>query len=151
MIRRIRLLALPFCVALVWVGVTQARQEYSRTVDRTLALRSGQRVFIEHKFGQINVHTASGPNVVVHAEIKVSAGNAAEAKELADRIDIQIDPTSSDLIIRTHYPDGMHMRDTSFSVQYDITMPENSPLEIRNSFGPVHVTGVKASSTINNS
>ncbi len=151
MIRRISRMAAPICLGLVWAGAAQPRQEYSRTVDRTIPLRSGQRVFIEHKFGQIDIHTNSGSSVAVHAEIKVSAGNAAEAKDLAGRIDIQIDPTSSDLIIRTHYPDRMQTHDTSFSVQYEITMPENSPLEIRNSYGPVHVSGLKASSTINDS
>lgn len=151
MIRRIRRLALPLGIGLLLAGAALARDEYSRTVDRTIPLKSGQRVFIEHKFGQINVHTSSGSNVVVHAEIKVSAGSAGEAKELADRIEIEIDPRSADLFIRTHYPDRMEKRNTSFSVQYDITMPEYAPLEIRNSFGPVHVSGLKASSTINNS
>jgi hypothetical protein len=150
-IRKIRRLALPLGISLVLAGAPLGREEYSRTVDRTVQLKGGQRVFIEHKFGQINVHTNSGPNVVVHAEVKVSAGSQMEAKDLADRIEIEIDPSSSDLFIRTHYPERMHTRNTSFSVQYDITMPESAPLEIRNSFGPVHVSGLKAAATINDS
>ncbi len=131
-----------------------AREEYHRNFDRTLTLQSGERVLLEHKFGDITIRTHSTQDLIIHADIRVSASNGTEAKEFADRVEILIEP-SAELSIRTFYPErpnsflGFH--NVSFSAHYEITMPENSPLIVRNSFGAVSVTGLKADSELTTS
>ncbi len=129
-----------------------AREEYRRNFDKTVPLRAGERVSIEHKFGDVVVQTHPQAEVVIHAEIRATGSDADEAKAFADRIEIAVDPSASELFIRTRYPDGQRShfggRNASYSVRYDVTIPETSPLEVRNSFGAVSVTGVKANSDI---
>lgn len=135
--------------------VASARDEYTRIFDKTLPLQAGQHVFIESKFGDIIVRTHLQPDVVIHALIRVSAASADEAKSYADRVDILVEPSSSELSIRTRYPETsgglFNFRNTSYSIHYEITLPEAAPLEVRNSFGGISVAGIKAGATLTNS
>ncbi len=130
-----------------------ARDEYTRHFDKTLSIRSGARVMIENKFGDISIHTHPQQDVDIHADIRVSASDSNQAKQYADRVEILVEP-SSELSIRTRYPEtqtsvlGMHWSNVSFSVHYELTIPESSPLSVRNAFGGVAVTGVRASSDV---
>lgn len=129
-----------------------AREEYTRTFDQTVPLHPGAKIYLEHKLGDIVIRTHSQPEVAIHAEIKVSAGDTNQAKDLANRIEILIEPSSSELSVRTRYPETNHSffwpKNISYTVRYEVTIPESSPLEVRNSFGAVSVTGVKASSDV---
>jgi hypothetical protein len=146
-IRRISILFFGFVLCLPAFD----RQEYTRTFDRTLTVRSGQKVVLEHKFGDIEVRTHPQQEVTIHADIRVSAGDSNEAKQYAERVEVLVEP-SSELSIRTRYPDAprsfLGFRNVSFSVHYELTIPETSPLQVRNSFGGVLVSGLKTSSEI---
>ncbi|MBV8071365.1 MAG: hypothetical protein JO270_15760 [Acidobacteriaceae bacterium] len=133
-----------------------ARDEYVRTFDKTLTLQPGQRVFVEHKFGDVIVRTHPQAEIVIHAVIHVSAADANQAKSYADRVEILVEPSSSEISIRTRYPDTsrggfFNYRSCSYSMRYEITMPETAPLEVRNSFGGISVTGVKGGAQLTNS
>lgn len=148
-----RRISLFLCMCVVATNAL-AREEYHRNFDKTLMLQSGEPVLLEHKFGDIIVRTHPTQDLIIHAEIRVSASNGTEAKQFADRVEVLIEP-SSGLSIRTRYPEkpnsflGFH--NVSFSAHYEITMPENSPLTVRNSFGAVSVTGLKADSELTTS
>lgn len=145
-----------FGLSLALAGSLFARDEYTRRFDQTVPVHAGQRISLENKFGDVVVSGYAGQNVIVHADIRVSAADANQAKEYADKVQIRIEP-SSDVSIRTVYPDtsgsfmGLHWSNVSYSVRYEVTVPENAPLSIRNAFGRVSVTGVKASSEVVNS
>ena len=144
-----------FCAAVfstvAFGGGSFNREEYSRAFDKTVSVQNAARVSLENKFGDVNVHTHPSQDVVIHAEIRVSASDAAEAKDYANRVEIQIEP-SAELFIRTRYPDtpksffGFH--NISYSVHYELTIPETSPLHLHNEFGAVSVAGVKAGSEV---
>ncbi len=132
---------------------SQAREEYTRTFDKSLSVQSGQKIWLEHKFGDIVIRTHTQQEVVVHADVRVSASDSDSAKQYAGRVEILVTP-GAELSIRTRYPDtekSFGRRDVSFSVRYEVTVPETSPLTVRNSFGAVSVSGIKASSEIYNS
>ncbi|MGI8959035.1 MAG: hypothetical protein ACR2IV_04580 [Bryobacteraceae bacterium] len=150
MIRRISFLF----IGLAFVSHAFAREEYTRAFDKTLALRSGQRISLEHKLGDIVIRTHPQQEVVIHADIRVSASGTNQAKQFADRLEILIEPSASELSIRTRYPatpSSFFGRNVSYSVRYEITIPETAPLQVRNSFGAVSITGVKANSDITTS
>jgi hypothetical protein len=135
----------PLCVS--------AREEYTRTFDKSIGVQSGEKIWLEHKFGDIVIRAHAKQEVVIHADIRVSAPDSDSAKQYAGRVEILVSP-GAELAIRTRYPDAQRSfgrRDVSFSVRYVITVPETSPLVVRNSFGSVSVSGIKASSEIYNS
>ena len=150
MIRRISALLVGLAVA----SHGFARDEYTRTFDKTVILRSGQRVSLEHKLGDIVIRTHPQQDLVIHADIRVSAADTNQAKQFADRLEILVEPSRSEVSIRTRYPQtpsSIFGHNVSYSVRYEITIPEAAPLEVRNSFGAVSVTGLKASADITTS
>jgi hypothetical protein len=147
-IRRISIALLGIAVALSAKG----REEYTRSFDKTIPLQSGQGVYLEHSLGDIVIRTHAQPEVVIHADIRASAGSAEQAKEFANRVEIVVEPANSELSIRTRYPErGTSFQfghNISYCVQYQVTIPETAPLRVRNSFGKVSVAGAKANSSI---
>jgi hypothetical protein len=147
-IRRTKVVALGIALALA----TSAREEYSRTFDKTVPLSAGGHVYLEHSLGDIVVHTHPQAQVTIHADIKVSASSTEQAKNFADRVEIAVEPAASELSIRTHYPahgsSFQFIHNISYYVHYEITIPETTPLQVRNSFGKVSVAGVKANCSI---
>ena len=131
-----------------------AREEYTRHFDKSVSVRSGGRVIVENKFGDIVIRTRPGSEAAIHADIRVSASNTSEAQRYAGKVEILVEE-SPDLSIRTRYPETERhlfgMNNVSFSVRYELTLPENSPLDVHNAFGAVSATGVQASSEITTS
>ena len=133
-----------------------ARSEYKRDFDKTVTLNANQSVRLEHRMGNINLRTHAGREVTVHATIRVSASNDNEAKRVADDIRIDVATAGSQLAIRTEYPREEHggffgFHNISYSVNLDVTMPDNAPLELRNSFGSVTIEDLKANADVINS
>ena len=145
------------CGLVMFVAVQAfARDEVSRSFDKTVVLAAGQSVPGSNtRMGNVNLRTHGGRDVVVHASIRVSASNDAQAKRVADGIQIEVTPAGSTLNIRTNYPREEHdgffgFHNLSYSVNLDITMPENAPLELHNNFGAVDVEDLKANGDITN-
>ncbi len=145
-----------FIIGLTLTTSALARDEYTRHFDQTVPTRSGEQLMVENKFGDIIIRTHAQQEVAIHADIRVSASDSNQAKEYADKVQILVEP-GSELSIRTRYPEmqksmlGMHWSNISYCVHYELTVPENSPLSVRNAFGVVSVSGVKANSDITNS
>lgn len=141
-------------LAFVVPALAHRQQEVTRNFDRTVALPAGRQLRIESKFSEVKVRGASQRDVVIHAVIRTAAGSPSEAGDLANKVRIDVDQTSSGVSIRTVYPERangwMGSRNASYSVSFDITYPESSPLEIRNEFGEVRVSDCRGGSRIVN-
>jgi len=138
-----------------------AQQELSRDFQKTISLAAGQSVRIENKFGEVKVHGESGRDVKIFAKIHVQGDDNARAQSLLDKIQISVEQTSQGLRIATVYPDAhlVHVEvfglriggRPSYSVDYDVAIPSDAPLTIKNSFGSVNTTGVHGNSDLENS
>ncbi|MBV9886733.1 MAG: hypothetical protein JO119_09325, partial [Acidobacteria bacterium] len=132
-----------------------AQEQVSRDFQKTLSLGGGQSFSIENKFGEVRVHGESGRDVKISATIRVQASSRDEADAYAQKVQIDVQQSSSGIQVRTIYPGEehrlLHGRNTSYSVNYDIAMPSDAPLVIKNSFGSVTATGVHGRSDIDNS
>src|SRR5580698_10253411 len=120
-----------------------AREQVSRDFQKSVALTGGRTLRIEHSQGNVTIHTHGKGEVEIFATIKCSSERASDAHDICDRIKIAVEESSSGVSVRTEYPsiDSLHgWHNLSFSVKYDITMPETAPLEVRNRFGTVTVT-----------
>jgi len=129
------------------------REEITRDFQKTVALPNGRSFRIEHSLGNVNIDAHARGEVEIHASLKCSADRAEEARRWCDQIKIAVEETSSEVWVRTEYPHddlfgGRH--NLSYSVSYDIAIPETAPLEVRNRFGAVSVSNLHAAATINN-
>jgi hypothetical protein len=133
--------------------VLGAREQVSRDFQKSVPLDGGRSLLIEHSQGNITIHMHAKAEVDISASIKCSSDRAADAHQICDRIKIEVEEGSSGVRVRTEYPSDDFFkgwRNLSFAVNYDITMPETAPLEVRNRFGAVSVTDLHASTTIDN-
>ncbi len=125
--------------------------DYTQTINKNLTFRGG-RVSIEHSFGNVSVTTHSGNSVSVNAVVRASDA------DFGKRIKVIATESPNGIIIRTEYPEtagDYHIRigrhtSSSFAVDYAIAIPENAPLSVRNRFGNVSASGLRAASEISN-
>lgn len=140
-------------LALVPPAHAAGRDTIQREFAKTLPLAAGKRLAVEHANGDLVVTTHASPDVKVHAVIRVSSSSDAEAKRFADEITIEAASDAGGAVVKTTYPERSFigsMRRLSYSVDYDIEMPEASVLEARNRFGAVLATGVKGGTQVDN-
>src|SRR5215472_12287888 len=137
------------------VAARSAQEEVSKDFQKTVTLGAGQSVRVEHKFGEVKVHGESGRDIKISATIRVQANSRDEAQSFADKIQIEVQQTSGGVEIKTVYPDEHKWyirigKNPSYSVNYDIAMPSDAPLNVRNSFGNTEASGTHASVDIQN-
>ena len=129
------------------------REEVTRSFQKSLPLKAGQKLSVEHTNGAVRVRGRSESQVSIDARIRVSAGDRAEAEKFSSAIEIEVESSSGGISVRTRYPSehsGL-FRNISYSVDYEITMPEAAALAVRNRFGDVEIEGLKASGDVVNS
>ena len=133
---------------------TGDRPEYERTFSKTVAVKGDKPLEIEHSMGALRVKTHKLPEIRIEARIHVSSSDDAGARAFGEAIAIEVEDTATAVRVRTKYPEkNWSFRGSghvSFSVDYDILMPESSPLSARNKFGDIFVEGLKAAGEIVN-
>src|SRR6266851_2330060 len=136
-------------------AATGAQDQVSRDFQQTVTLGAGQSVRVEHKFGSVKLHGESGRDVKISATIRAQASSHEEAESFAQKIKIEVQQTSEGVRIKTIYPEEekswFHWsKHSSWSVSYDIGMPSDAPITVRNSFGSVEVTSVRGAADVEN-
>jgi hypothetical protein len=145
------------CTPAATSAAEPGQQEVSRDFLKTLTLSPGQTFRIENKFGDVRVRGEGGRDLKISATIRVQANSHEEADSYAQKIQIDVQQEGNGVTVRTIYPDEGKKwyirtgKSPSYSVNYDITMPSDAPLFVRNSFGNVNCNGVHAKSEVDNS
>jgi hypothetical protein len=155
--RTIRVFA---CAALLAISASSVRaanpgqEQVTRDFQKTLSLGSGQSFRIENKFGEVRIHGEAGRELKISATIRAQADSREQAQSFADKVQIEVQQTAQGVEVRTNYPEVSHNwfghKNASYSVDYDIAMPSDAPLNVKNSFGSVNATGVRSKSEFDN-
>ena len=147
------------CTSLqVATWANELREEVTRSFDRTLTVTGTPTLHVEHRTGDLRVRAHARNDLRIQATIHVSADTRAEATMMADRIQIDVQESPGTITLTTRYPDMLireiqrrgRNRDVSFSVDYDLLVPERLPVRLRNRFGDVSVAGMKGGGSIAN-
>jgi putative adhesin len=121
-----------------------ADSRFEKTLHGTVSYEGG-RVTIESRFGSLTVHTSSAKQVVARAIIRSSDERLGEAFRF------NVSNSSEGVVVRTEMP-SMHIHgdNVSWSADVDVTIPERAPVTIRNAFGSIEVSGLRAPADIVN-
>jgi hypothetical protein len=137
------------------VAASPGQEQVSRDFQKTLSLGAGQSFHIENKFGQVRIHGESGRELKISATIRAQADSREQAQSFADKVQIDVEQTAQGVQVRTNYPEENRnwfgRKNASYSVDYEIAMPSDAPLVVKNSFGSVDTTGVRSKSEFDNS
>src|SRR2546429_1668896 len=135
-------------------AASPAQEQVSRDFQQTVTLGAGQSVRVEHKFGDVRLHGEAGREVKISATIRAQASSHQEAESFAQKIKIEVQQTGEGVRIKTIYPEEekkwFHSSKNSWSVSYDIAMPSDAPITVRNSFGSVEVAGLHGAADVEN-
>src|SRR5213078_3167015 len=137
-------------------AASPAQEQVSKDFQQTVTLGAGQSVRVDHKFGSVRLHGESGRDVKISATIRAQASSREEAESFAQKIKIDVQQSAEGVRIKTIYPDEEKhwfqiSRHSSWSVSYDIGMPSDAPLNVRNSFGSTEASGIHGAVDIDNS
>jgi hypothetical protein len=137
------------------LGASPAQEQITRDFQKSLTLGAGQSFRIENKFGQVRIHGESGRDLKISATIHVQGDSREQAQSYADKIRIDVEQTPQGVQVRTNYPEEgrnwFGRKNASYSVDYDVAMPTDATLFVKNSFGNVTASGVRSASEFDNS
>jgi len=136
-------------------AASPGQEQVTRDFQKTLPLAAGQSFRIENKFGEVRIHGESSRELKISATIRAQADSREQAQSFADKVQIEVQQTAQGVEVRTRYPEDNRnwfgRKNASYSVDYEIAMPSDAPLFVKNSFGSVNATGVRSKSEFDNS
>ncbi|GAG04920.1 unnamed protein product, partial [marine sediment metagenome] len=128
----------------------------SEEIEITLSGKPGISIVLEHSFGNIDVHKGQNSRIYIKGEKKVSSRDSDLAKKYLEAMELRIDEKENRVIIRTYYPEdefsrGEKKKIKNFSISYSIEIPENTTLDIENSFGNLDMDNISGEFSVTNS
>jgi len=134
-------------------GQSTATKEF----QQTLTLGSNQTVSVDHKYGEVRIHAEGGRDVRISATIRAQAHSEEAANKFAEQVKIEVSQDGQGIKVRTVYPDDgsglfkIRVGGPSYSVDYDVAVPSDAKLWVKNGFGNVEIAGVRGWADIENS
>lgn len=120
-----------------------AREEVKRDFQRTVTIPVGRSFKLGNSFGNVSIQRQSGRSAAIRASIECSADSTSEAQKLCDDIQISVQEGDSGVRVDTGFPQNTGGRNIGFRVNYDIALPDDTPLSVQNRFGNVTLTDVQ--------
>jgi hypothetical protein len=128
------LLAVSGCV--IHIG-DWPRAKYEKTISLQAPLESGSTVVAKTSYGSIKVGGADTADCNVVATIRVQAPTEEEAAEIAEKVNIHLEPSGKTLTVRADKPHVKNNR--SISISYQITAPVQTNIECSSSYGSIEL------------
>jgi hypothetical protein len=134
------------------------RQEFTKNFDKTFTVDKNEVVMLANKYGKIEVKTGGTNQVIVNVRVRVNSGSQADAQKMFDRINIAFsngpDYVKTETIIESQNGNSWRWNGWSksnsadFAIDYDVTMPVNSRLDLSNKYGSSHIAALNAAVNI---
>jgi DUF4097 and DUF4098 domain-containing protein YvlB len=122
------------------IGSCAMRAKYQRTVQLSAPLSSGSSFAAQTHNGSITIAGADVTDCNLTATIVAQAVTEEDAKKLAERIKIKLEPWGDKLTAKIDKP--TFMRNQSVSVNLDVTVPNRSDLELTTHNGEIRITDI---------
>jgi len=120
--------------------------------DRTFDVRPGILFALDNTNGHITVRSWDQPRIQVHALKKVESRDSEVAKRAFDALAIEPSVTADAVRINTRYPrqsqglfDWIAGTNVNINVEYEVTVPRTTNLEIDDTNGAIDVSDVRGS------
>jgi hypothetical protein len=131
------------------------KQEFTKNFDKTFTVDKNEVVILANKYGKIEVKTGGTNQVVVNVRVRVNASSQEDAQTLFNRINIAFsngpDYVKTETIIEAQngkswsWSGWGKSSSQDFTIDYDVTMPVNSRLDLSNKYGNSHIAALNAS------
>jgi len=123
------------------------KKDFTKKIHESYAVGSMPHLEVENSFGFVKLVKGGSGKIVVDVLIKVAAKNQERADKLFETIDVQLTETTAGVRAETttggkeswldSWSFSWRSNDDNFSVDYTITIPENTSIDIENQHGDV--------------
>ena len=124
------------CVALLLAGCNM-RAKYQRTVQLSAPMSPGSTFTAQTHNGSITTNGADVADCNMVATITARAATEEEAQELAEKVEISLEPSGDTLTAKIKRP--TRLVNKSLSVSLDVTLPGQTKLELVTHNGSITV------------
>ena len=126
-------------LAFLFVSATLAAQTQDKRVDKTFNVNSDTRLSIDNRFGKVHINTWDQNQVEVKVVIEAE-GSESKAREILDRISIDIDESPSSISFETEIQNSRrNWGNESFKIDYTVKMPKSNPLDLEHRHGDIYL------------
>ncbi|WP_084371341.1 DUF4097 family beta strand repeat-containing protein [Reichenbachiella faecimaris] len=122
--------------------------EKSRKISKSYDVKSNVRLAIENSFGRVHINTWDQNKITVDIEIIARMNNESRAQDLLDKIEIDIEESSSEISFETRLGNLRNRDREEFEINYKVNMPKKNPLRLKNSFGGNYIGDLMGESDI---
>jgi len=138
------------------LAANSAQEQVSRDFQKTVTLGAGQSVRVEHKFGEVRLHGESSRDVKSPQRYAHRPARMRRPRRSRRKYRSKFCNPAKAYASKTIYPEEerkwFHLsKNSSWSVSYDIGMPSDAPLTVRNSFGSIDAARIHGAADLENS
>jgi len=128
---------------LVFALSTSFAEEATKRVSKSFKINGDTRIDIDNKYGNVIINKWDKNEFDLKVKIEAKGKSDSKTQNILDAIEIDISDriSSGSLSIETEI--GDINGNSSFSIHYEITMPNTNPMRLRNSFGSVYMGSYK--------
>lgn len=151
-IRLLSALVLLTTTTMVVVG----QERVAKTYQKEFALTDNSNIYLENRFGQMNIENWDKNSISITIEIKVDYPEGDKAERLLKGINIEFSQTGNDISAITKIEEdfmktwGRHFDSDSkdFSIDWEVKMPKQSSITLVNRYGDIFVNELTGKSKI---
>lgn len=125
----------------MFVSATGA--EFTKQFRKGWTKSSVTALRIINKFGEVKINDTGGDSVTVKVLITIDNASESKAKDLMNKIQIDIQKSGSHIIAETKIEDDFRSKE-SFTIDYLVNIPKDRELNITNRYGNVIINELDA-------
>ncbi len=115
------------------------KTEFKKEVKKSFSVNADATLDIESSFGSVELSNWDKNEVDIHIEIIADAKTESDAEKFFDKVDIDIDGSSSKVSISTELEGSNKHYSEEWSINIYIKMPPSLSLDIEHSFGDLDI------------
>jgi hypothetical protein len=132
-----------FAICMVAVG----QDRVAKTYQKEFSLTSNSNIYLENRFGQVNIENWEKNSISITVQIKVDYPEGSKSDRLLKAISIEINQTGDNISAITKIDEDF-MRSWNrlfeggskdFSIDWEVKMPKNASIEMVNSYGDIFI------------
>lgn len=114
-------------------------EEATKQVNKSFNINGDTRIVINNKYGNVIINKWDKNVLELKVDIEARANSDSKTQKILEAIEIDISDriSSGSLSIETEI--GKINGNSSFSVHYEVTMPNTNPMKLYNSFGSIYM------------
>ena len=124
-------------LALAMLAWGKGQEQKKKYVEKSYQVDASTLLRIDNKFGTVVVNSWDKSEFSIKVEIIGKGRNEERAQRVLDAINIDIIEGNTEIEFETEISKTKSKNEEGFEINYTIYMPEENPLDIKNSFGDV--------------